>query len=98
MILVLENRVLYPREYPPECVENLRCGCYLLVGFSAGNTSPSVVNMDPDTCSGSASQLEGEQNFHVPCVGSEQYASPCIPQPSNFLIIILALTPCFVGI
>jgi hypothetical protein len=45
--------------------------------------SLNIVNTDPDTCSGSVSLLKGEKNFHLPCVGSEQYASPCIPQLSS---------------
>jgi len=39
-----------------------------------------AVIIDPDTCIGSALQLEGEQNFHIPCVGSELHAAPSAPQ------------------
>jgi len=48
--------------------------------------SPGIIIIDPDTCFGSASQLEGEQNFHLPCVGSELHAAPSPPQifPSSF--------------
>jgi len=42
-----------------------------------------VVIVDPDTCIGSALQLEGEQNIHVPCVGSELHAAPSAPQNSS---------------
>ena len=42
--------------------------------------SLGVIIVDPDTCIGSASQLEGEQNIHVPCVGSELHAAPSAPQ------------------
>jgi hypothetical protein len=41
-----------------------------------------IVIVNPNSCRGSASQLEGEQNFHVPCVGSELHAAP--PTPQNF--------------
>ena len=49
-----------------------------------------IVSANPDTCLGSASLLEGEQNIISPYVGSKQYASPCTPQissssPSSFL-------------
>jgi len=37
-----------------------------------------IVNLD--TCIGSASQLEGEQNVDLPCVGSELHAAPPAPQ------------------
>ena len=45
-----------------------------------------AVIVDPDIYFGSASQLEGEQNFHLPCVGSELHAAPSPPQnfPSSF--------------
>jgi len=46
--------------------------------------SPGIIIADPDTCIGSASQLEGEQNFHVPCVGSELHAAPSAPQHFSF--------------
>jgi len=39
-----------------------------------------TVIIDPDTCIRSASQLEGEQNFHLPCVGSKLHAAPSPPQ------------------
>jgi hypothetical protein len=56
--------------------------------------SPSVVNIDPDTCIRSASQLEGEQNFHKPCVGSELHAAPSTPQLSqHFSFSPLPLVP-----
>jgi len=42
--------------------------------------SPGITIIDPDTCIGSASQLEGEQNFHLPCVGSKLHAAPSPPQ------------------
>ena len=45
-----------------------------------------AITVDPDIYFGSASQLEGEQNFHLPCVGSELHAAPSPPQnfPSSF--------------
>src|SRR5260221_10887679 len=48
--------------------------------------SLGIVNVNPDTCIGSGSQLEGEQNIHIPCVGSEPHAAPSAPQnfPSSF--------------
>jgi len=39
-----------------------------------------AVIVDPDTCIGSASQLEGEQNIDLPCVWSELHAAPPAPQ------------------
>ena len=46
--------------------------------------SLGIVIVDPDTCIGSASQLEGEQNLHILCVGSELHAAPSAPQnPSS---------------
>jgi len=39
-----------------------------------------AIIIDPDTCIGSALQLEGEQNFHIPCVGSKLHAAPSAPQ------------------
>ena len=38
--------------------------------------SLSVVIVDPDARSGSASQLEGEQNIHSPSGGRELHAAP----------------------
>ena len=48
--------------------------------------SAGVIIVDPDTCIGSASQLEGEQNIHSPSVGGELHAAPPAPQnfPSSF--------------
>ena len=48
--------------------------------------SLGIIIVDLDTCIGSASQLEGEQNFHLPCVGSKLHAAPSPPQnfPSSF--------------
>jgi len=51
-----------------------------------GHTCPDLwpnlgtVIIDPDTCIGSASQLKGEQNFHLLCVGSELHAAVAIPE------------------
>ena len=42
--------------------------------------SLSVVIVDPDACSGSASQLEGERDFHSPSGGRELHAAPSAPQ------------------
>jgi len=39
-----------------------------------------VVIIDPEIYFESASQLKGEQNIHVPCVGSELHAAPSAPQ------------------
>ena len=44
-----------------------------------------VVIIDPDTCIGSASQLEGEQNINLPSVGSELHAAPPTPQIFSLL-------------
>ena len=41
-----------------------------------------TVIIDPDSCIGSASQLKGEQNINLPCVGSKLHAAP--PAPQNF--------------
>ena len=41
-----------------------------------------IVNVNLDTCSGSASQLEGEKSICIPCVGSELHAG--LPAPQNF--------------
>ena len=38
--------------------------------------SLGIVTIDPDVYFGSAFQLEGEQNIHVPCVGSELHHIP----------------------
>jgi len=46
--------------------------------------SLGVVTINLDVCSWSASQLEGEQNIHIPCVGSELHAAPSAPQTSTF--------------
>jgi hypothetical protein len=46
--------------------------------------NPGIVIMNPNTCRGSASQLEGEQNFHVLCVGSKLHAAPSTPQHFSF--------------
>jgi len=43
-----------------------------------------VVIVDPDTCTGSASQLEGEQNINLPSVGCELHAAPSTPQHFSF--------------
>ena len=42
------------------------------------NLEVFIINLD--SCLGSASLLEGEQNIFLPRVGSKQYASPCISQ------------------
>jgi len=42
--------------------------------------SLGIITIDPDIYLGSALQLEGEQNFHIPCVGSELHAAPSAPQ------------------
>jgi len=42
--------------------------------------SPGIVIINPDTCIGSALQLEGEQNIHIPSVGSKLHAAPPTPQ------------------
>jgi hypothetical protein len=46
--------------------------------------SPGIIIVDPDTYFGSALLLERGQNIFLPCVGSEQYASPCTPQTFSF--------------
>jgi len=55
--------------------------------------SPGIIIVDPDTCIGSASQLEGEQIFHLPCVGSKLHAAPSPPQifPSSSSPVLLPL-------
>ena len=45
--------------------------------------SLGIVITNLDTYLGSASQLEGEQNIHIPCVGSELHAAPSAPQNSS---------------
>jgi len=45
--------------------------------------SLGVIIVDPDTCIRSASQLKGEQNLHLRCVGSELHAAPSAPQNSS---------------
>ena len=42
--------------------------------------SLGIVIVDPDIYFGSASQLEGEQNIHLRCVGSKLHAAPSTPQ------------------
>ena len=42
-----------------------------------------AVIIDPDTYIRSALQLEGEQNFHIPYVGSKLHAAPSAPQNSS---------------
>jgi len=39
-----------------------------------------TIIVDPDSCIRSASQLKGEQNINLPCVGSELHAAPSTPQ------------------
>jgi len=46
--------------------------------------SLGIVIVDPDTCSGSASQLEGEQNLFSPSVGGKLHAAPPAPQYISF--------------
>ena len=46
--------------------------------------SPGIVIVDPDTCTGSASQLEGEQNINLPPVGCKLHAAPSTPQHFSF--------------
>ena len=45
---------------------------------------PSAATTDLDVCTKASVPLEGEQNFDLPCVGSEQYATPCAPQSPSF--------------
>ena len=42
--------------------------------------SLGIITIDPDIYFGSASQHEGEQNIHLPGVGSELHAAPSAPQ------------------
>jgi len=49
-----------------------------------------VVIIDPDIYFGSASQLQGGQNIHVPCVGRKLHATPSAPQ--FFPIFVFTLT------
>jgi len=42
--------------------------------------SPDIVITKLDACLGSALQPEGEQNIHIPCVGSKLHAAPLAPQ------------------
>ena len=42
--------------------------------------SPGIIIVNPDTCIGSALQLKGEQNIHIPSVGSKLQAAPPTPQ------------------
>ena len=46
--------------------------------------SLGIVIVDPDTCSGSASQLKGEQNLFSPSVGGKLHAAPPAPQHISF--------------
>ena len=46
--------------------------------------SPGIITVNPAVCLGSASQLDGEQNIHMPSVGSELHAAPTAPQFSSF--------------
>ncbi len=43
----------------------------------------ATVNLDAYTRA--SVLLEGEQNTKLPCLGCEQYAAPCAPQPFSFL-------------
>jgi len=45
-----------------------------------------IITTDPDICIGSASQLEGEQNIHLPYVGGKLHAAPSAPQNSLSLL------------
>ena len=45
--------------------------------------SPGVITVDLAGCLGLASQLEGEQNTHVPSVGSGPHVAPVAPQFSS---------------
>jgi len=46
--------------------------------------SLGIVTIDLDIYFRSALQLEGEQNIHLPCVGSKLHAAPCTPQTFSF--------------
>jgi len=46
--------------------------------------SPGTVTTDLDICSWSASQLEGEQNIHLPTAGSKLHATPSARQHFSF--------------
>jgi len=64
-----------------------------------GHTCPDpwpnlgTVIVDPDSCIGSASQLEGKQNIHLPCAGSKLHAAPSAPQISLSSLSPLSLIP-----
>ena len=45
--------------------------------------SLGIITINLAGCLGSASQLEGEQNFHILCMGSELHAAPTAPHLSS---------------
>ena len=45
---------------------------------------PGAAANDLDAYTRASVLLEGEQNSVLPCVGCEQYAAPCAPQPFSF--------------
>jgi hypothetical protein len=61
--------------------------------------SPGAATTNLDVCTKALVPLKGEQNFDLPCVGSEQYAAPCAPQsfsssPSPLLPPSLEIITC----
>ena len=54
---------------------------------------PGIIIIKPDACLESASPLEGEQNIHLPNVGSEQYATQPGPRTSSSLSSLLPPVP-----
>jgi len=46
---------------------------------------PGAAAVDLDAYTRASVLLEGEQNTKLPCLGCEQYAAPCAPQPPSFL-------------
>jgi hypothetical protein len=45
--------------------------------------SPGIITVNLAACLGLALQLEGEQNFHIPCMGSKLHAASTAPQISS---------------
>jgi len=50
---------------------------------------PGATAVDSNIYTKASVLLKGEQNIKLPCVGCEQYAAPCVPQPLSILSLPL---------
>jgi len=71
--IVLEPDIVAPKARKPVFDEGARARPEPWPG-------PGAITIDSDVCSRASVLLEGEQNFYLPCVGSEQYAAQPAPQ------------------